>query len=190
MDCLMIFFFSCAQTKCKRPFWYQKQNTGWKSFHYENKVWIVLYKYHSICIWKYGTSTIKSQKHNILKKNIYMNYVLCLFTAGSNQPPRFLNYFFSTYLLIYEDMPIGKSTVCGVSALSKQSKLCFANGFVSLFVAQRCSVLFFLLLGLYSRDTKRDVIIDTDSDSNGCLLSRCVCALLFVWWIWHVRGKL
>ncbi|KAK2824047.1 hypothetical protein Q5P01_021222 [Channa striata] len=28
---------------------------------------------------------------------------------GSNQPPRFLNYFFSTYLLIYEDMPIGSS---------------------------------------------------------------------------------
>ncbi|CAG04744.1 unnamed protein product [Tetraodon nigroviridis] len=26
--------------------------------------------------------------------------------AGSNQPPRFLNYFFSTYLLIYEDMPV------------------------------------------------------------------------------------
>ncbi|KAM7385877.1 hypothetical protein PAMP_001926 [Pampus punctatissimus] len=26
---------------------------------------------------------------------------------GSNQPPRFLNYFFSTYLLIYEDMPVG-----------------------------------------------------------------------------------
>lgn len=31
-----------------------------------------------------------------------------LFT-GSNQPPRFLNYFFSTYLLIYEDMPVGES---------------------------------------------------------------------------------
>ncbi|CAB1425056.1 unnamed protein product [Pleuronectes platessa] len=28
---------------------------------------------------------------------------------GSNNPPRFLNYFFSTYLLIYEDMPIGSS---------------------------------------------------------------------------------
>ncbi|XP_061692923.1 cadherin-23 [Syngnathoides biaculeatus] len=28
---------------------------------------------------------------------------------GSNQPPRFLNYFFSTYLLIYEDMPVGSS---------------------------------------------------------------------------------
>ncbi|KAI9533700.1 hypothetical protein NQZ68_019781 [Dissostichus eleginoides] len=24
----------------------------------------------------------------------------------SNQPPRFLNYFFSTYLLIYEDTPV------------------------------------------------------------------------------------
>ncbi|XP_053189417.1 cadherin-23 isoform X2 [Scomber japonicus] len=29
--------------------------------------------------------------------------------ASSNQPPRFLNYFFSTYLLIYEDMPVGSS---------------------------------------------------------------------------------
>lgn len=29
--------------------------------------------------------------------------------TGSNQPPRFMNYFFSTYLLIYEDMPVGKS---------------------------------------------------------------------------------
>uniref|UniRef100_A0A671XMQ7 Cadherin-23 n=1 Tax=Sparus aurata TaxID=8175 RepID=A0A671XMQ7_SPAAU len=29
--------------------------------------------------------------------------------TGSNQPPRFLNYFFSTYLLIYEDMPVGSS---------------------------------------------------------------------------------
>lgn len=31
-----------------------------------------------------------------------------LFFTGSNQPPRFLNYFFSTYLLIYEDMPVGE----------------------------------------------------------------------------------
>ncbi|XP_061601899.1 cadherin-23 [Cololabis saira] len=31
------------------------------------------------------------------------------FCEGSNQPPRFLNYFFSTYLLIYEDTPIGSS---------------------------------------------------------------------------------
>ncbi|KAF1375961.1 hypothetical protein PFLUV_G00225630 [Perca fluviatilis] len=31
------------------------------------------------------------------------------FCEGSNQPPRFLNYFFSTYLLIYEDMPVGSS---------------------------------------------------------------------------------
>ncbi|XP_056903807.1 cadherin-23 [Takifugu flavidus] len=31
------------------------------------------------------------------------------FCKGSNQPPRFLNYFFSTYLLIYEDMPVGSS---------------------------------------------------------------------------------
>ncbi|XP_068597669.1 cadherin-23 [Brachionichthys hirsutus] len=28
---------------------------------------------------------------------------------GSNQPPRFVNYFFSSYLLIYEDMPVGSS---------------------------------------------------------------------------------
>ncbi|XP_027861757.1 cadherin-23 isoform X2 [Xiphophorus couchianus] len=35
--------------------------------------------------------------------------VLQSFCEGSNQPPRFLNYFFSTYLLIYEDMPIGSS---------------------------------------------------------------------------------
>ncbi|KAM4730337.1 cadherin-23 [Anableps anableps] len=35
--------------------------------------------------------------------------VLHSFCEGSNQPPRFLNYFFSTYLLIYEDMPIGSS---------------------------------------------------------------------------------
>lgn len=34
-----------------------------------------------------------------------------IFRAGSNQPPRFLNYFFSTYLLIYEDMPVGESEV-------------------------------------------------------------------------------
>lgn len=33
------------------------------------------------------------------------------FITGSNQPPRFLNYFFSTYLLIYEDMPVGESPV-------------------------------------------------------------------------------
>ncbi|XP_030012447.1 cadherin-23-like [Sphaeramia orbicularis] len=31
------------------------------------------------------------------------------FCEGSNQPPRFLNYFFSAYLLIYEDAPIGSS---------------------------------------------------------------------------------
>ncbi|XP_026165849.1 cadherin-23 [Mastacembelus armatus] len=35
--------------------------------------------------------------------------VLHSFCEGSNQPPRFLNYFFSTYLLIYEDTPIGSS---------------------------------------------------------------------------------
>ncbi|XP_029030890.1 cadherin-23-like [Betta splendens] len=29
--------------------------------------------------------------------------------GGSNQPPQFTNYFFQTYLLIYEDMPIGTS---------------------------------------------------------------------------------
>lgn len=37
-----------------------------------------------------------------------INLNTILFT-GSNQPPRFLNYFFSTYLLIYEDMPVGES---------------------------------------------------------------------------------
>lgn len=37
-----------------------------------------------------------------------INLNTLLFT-GSNQPPRFLNYFFSTYLLIYEDMPVGES---------------------------------------------------------------------------------
>uniref|UniRef100_A0A3B3CED5 Cadherin-23 n=1 Tax=Oryzias melastigma TaxID=30732 RepID=A0A3B3CED5_ORYME len=35
--------------------------------------------------------------------------VLNSFCEASNQPPRFLNYFFSTYLLIYEDTPIGSS---------------------------------------------------------------------------------
>ncbi|XP_028278698.1 cadherin-23 [Parambassis ranga] len=35
--------------------------------------------------------------------------VLHSFCEGSNQPPRFVNYFFSTYLLIYEDTPIGSS---------------------------------------------------------------------------------
>ncbi|XP_049455634.1 cadherin-23 isoform X4 [Epinephelus fuscoguttatus] len=35
--------------------------------------------------------------------------ILHSFCEGSNQPPRFLNYFFSTYLLIYEDMPVGSS---------------------------------------------------------------------------------
>lgn len=34
--------------------------------------------------------------------------------SGSNQPPRFLNYFFSTYLLIYEDMPVGEFNVFSV----------------------------------------------------------------------------
>lgn len=39
--------------------------------------------------------------------------------AGSNQPPRFLNYFFSTYLLIYEDMPVGESPLhCSYENLS------------------------------------------------------------------------
>ncbi|XP_068183037.1 cadherin-23 [Antennarius striatus] len=37
----------------------------------------------------------------------------CLFLhsicEGSNQAPRFVNYFFSSYLLIYEDMPVGSS---------------------------------------------------------------------------------
>ncbi|KAI4812232.1 hypothetical protein KUCAC02_023637, partial [Chaenocephalus aceratus] len=33
-------------------------------------------------------------------------FILHSFCEGSNQPPRFLNYFFSTYLLIYEDTPI------------------------------------------------------------------------------------
>nr|XP_020454554.1 cadherin-23 isoform X2 [Monopterus albus] len=36
-------------------------------------------------------------------------FILHSFCEGSNQPPRFLNYFFSTYLLIYEDTPIGSS---------------------------------------------------------------------------------
>ncbi|KAF3842337.1 hypothetical protein F7725_024288 [Dissostichus mawsoni] len=35
--------------------------------------------------------------------------ILHSFCEGSNQPPRFLNYFFSTYLLIYEDTPVGSS---------------------------------------------------------------------------------
>ncbi|XP_033956694.1 cadherin-23 [Pseudochaenichthys georgianus] len=36
-------------------------------------------------------------------------FILHSFCEGSNQPPRFLNYFFSTYLLIYEDTPVGSS---------------------------------------------------------------------------------
>ncbi|XP_038594037.1 cadherin-23-like [Micropterus salmoides] len=35
--------------------------------------------------------------------------ILHSFCEGSNQPPRFENYFFSTYLLIYEDTPVGSS---------------------------------------------------------------------------------
>lgn len=40
---------------------------------------------------------------------IFMIILNTVLFTGSNQPPRFLNYFFSTYLLIYEDMPVGKS---------------------------------------------------------------------------------
>ncbi|CAG6017760.1 unnamed protein product, partial [Menidia menidia] len=37
---------------------------------------------------------------------LLLPFFILHFCEGSNQPPRFLNYFFSTYLLIYEDMPI------------------------------------------------------------------------------------
>ncbi|XP_075331797.1 cadherin-23 isoform X2 [Odontesthes bonariensis] len=40
---------------------------------------------------------------------LLLPFFILHFCEGSNQPPRFLNYFFSTYLLIYEDMPIGSS---------------------------------------------------------------------------------
>lgn len=42
-------------------------------------------------------------------KNLTQMITIFSFIPGSNQPPRFLNYFFSTYLLIYEDMPVGES---------------------------------------------------------------------------------
>lgn len=42
-------------------------------------------------------------------------------STGSNQPPRFLNYFFSTYLLIYEDMPVGKHLCCFLSDIMTNS---------------------------------------------------------------------
>ncbi|KAF7666893.1 hypothetical protein LDENG_00090120 [Lucifuga dentata] len=35
--------------------------------------------------------------------------ILHPFCESSNNPPRFLNYFFETYLLIYENTPIGTS---------------------------------------------------------------------------------
>lgn len=44
-----------------------------------------------------------------------------IFIPGSNQPPRFLNYFFSTYLLIYEDMPVGESQVRTLIYVKKKS---------------------------------------------------------------------
>ncbi|XP_037320872.2 cadherin-23 [Pungitius pungitius] len=40
---------------------------------------------------------------------------------GSNQPPRFLNFFFSTYLLIYEDAPVG-SSVAQLNALDPEGE--------------------------------------------------------------------
>lgn len=50
--------------------------------------------------------------NNIIKtlsSIFWIAIVPSLFITGSNQPPRFLNYFFSTYLLIYEDTPVGES---------------------------------------------------------------------------------
>ncbi|XP_057704908.1 cadherin-23 isoform X1 [Corythoichthys intestinalis] len=41
--------------------------------------------------------------------NLLLPFLILQSCEGSNQPPRFLNYFFSTYLLIYEDMPVGSS---------------------------------------------------------------------------------
>lgn len=60
----------------------------------------------------------------ILVNIVIINPNTCLST-GSNQPPRFLNYFFSTYLLIYEDMPVGKRLCCFLSDLMTNSSNTF-----------------------------------------------------------------
>ncbi|KAK6293340.1 hypothetical protein J4Q44_G00356660 [Coregonus suidteri] len=40
-------------------------------------------------------------------------FILHSFCEASNQPPRFQNYFFHSYLLIYENTPVGESfSVC------------------------------------------------------------------------------
>uniref|UniRef100_A0A4W5QR05 Cadherin-related 23 n=1 Tax=Hucho hucho TaxID=62062 RepID=A0A4W5QR05_9TELE len=36
-------------------------------------------------------------------------FILHMFCEASNQPPRFQNYFFHSYLLIYENTPVGTS---------------------------------------------------------------------------------
>ncbi|TKS85339.1 Cadherin-23 Otocadherin [Collichthys lucidus] len=56
-------------------------------------------------------------------------------TQRSNQPPRFLNYFFSTYLLIYEDTPVG-------SWASVQQHLPLAERAVSYFSGSACDGFF------------------------------------------------
>lgn len=57
-------------------------------------------------------ATLTLQRHTTdMFKNLIEMITTFSFIAGSNQPPRFLNYFFSTYLLIYEDMPVGESHI-------------------------------------------------------------------------------
>jgi len=77
-----------------------------------------------------------------------------------------------------------------VSLLSKQStvKLCLwmALSARSLHRNALSSVSFEYKLRKEKKQVKRDVIIDTDSDSNGCPPSGCVCVFLFVWCVWHV----
>nr|XP_040035260.1 cadherin-23 isoform X6 [Gasterosteus aculeatus aculeatus] len=56
-----------------------------------------------------------------IAKLLFPFLLLHSFCEGSNQPPRFLNFFFSTYLLIYEDAPVG-SSVAQLNALDPEGE--------------------------------------------------------------------
>ena len=68
--------------------------------------WTLLYYEH---LTVYYFNDIMKTLISIFWEVIWLTILPSLFITGSNQPPRFLNYFFSTYLLIYEDMPVGES---------------------------------------------------------------------------------
>lgn len=113
-----------------------------------------------------------------------MTILFPLIITGSNQPPRFLNYFFSTYLLIYEDMPVGESLWSSCMLYFDVSLWSCALLCQLVYCIEMVCPLYVLDVKLRKRkqQVKRVGIKDIDSDGNGCVCF-CMCVVcLSLWW--------